>query len=164
MIDNKQSITTNSKVTPGDRPLLEHSNVRNATQASMRAQTRLSSLLDVDFNQLNRMVNHLEEQIEYFQRQHDTHLNFENAINKTYVVAPQKGLMDEERTSHSEEKHHSQKSNKTASTYYLGMPKDVGYKPINHHHDALLMERILKLEQSIQMDEENNPRSNNNRV
>lgn len=46
--------------------------------------------------------------------------------------------------------------------YYLGVHKDTRYKPSDHQLDALFMEKILQLEQRIQMNEENNPRSSNN--
>lgn len=67
MADNRQSITTNPNIILGDHPLLEHSNGNNATQASMPARTRPSTLPEVDLNQLSRMVSYLAKQIKHLQ-------------------------------------------------------------------------------------------------
>lgn len=111
------------------------------------------------------MVKYLAEQIEHLQRQHNPHLNIGNATNNTNAVAPRKWpmeMLEEENTSHSRERQNSQRTNRTANMYYLGVHKDTRYKPSDHQLDALFMEKIHQLEQRIQMNEENNPRSSNN--
>lgn len=65
MADNRQLSTLNPDGKLAGPLPVKHSNGRNATRTFKPAQARLSIVHENDMNQLDKMVNHLAEQLEY---------------------------------------------------------------------------------------------------